>query len=287
MNAAEFHAARQFIPTSFGRIAYIERGSRPVALFLHGFPLNGFQWRDVLEDLAAIRRCVAPDLMGLGYSEIPPGQDISFGAQAKMLAAFLDTARIDSVDLVGNDSGGGISQVFAATYPARVRTLTLTNCEVHDLWPTAMLEPLFAAIESGAAATVIGKMAKDAAIARVQLASTYEYADRISPELARIYFQPLVASKERAELLRGFGNAKRNREQMVALAPQLGESKVPAQVIWAEADTAFDLTQSLEWLRGNLGSLRRVIMVPRAKLFFPEEHPRLVSTLLKDFWSGD
>jgi haloalkane dehalogenase len=267
MNAAEFHSTRQFTQTSFGRIAYVERGSGPVALFLHGFPLNGFQWRDVIEDLSAIRRCVAPDLMGLGYSEIVPGQDISFGAQAQMIAAFLDTARIGSVDLVGNDSGGGISQVFAATYPARVRTLTLTNCEVHDLWPTAMLEPLFAAIESGAAAAVIGKIAEDATIAQVQLASTYEYADRLSPELARLYFRPLVATNERAELLRGFGNAKRNREQMVALAPQLGESKVPAQVIWAEADTAFDLRRSLDWLRANLGGLRRVIMVPRAKLF--------------------
>ena len=43
--AAEFHAARRFVETPFGRIAYVERGRGPVALFLHGLPLNGFQWR--------------------------------------------------------------------------------------------------------------------------------------------------------------------------------------------------------------------------------------------------
>ncbi len=74
MNAAEFHQARKFADTTFGRIAYVEKGSRPAALFIHGFPLNGFAWRGVLDDLAATRRCIALDLMGLGYTEIKPAQ---------------------------------------------------------------------------------------------------------------------------------------------------------------------------------------------------------------------
>ena len=45
MDAAAFHDARRFVRTKFGKIAYVERGSGDVALFLHGFPLNGFQWR--------------------------------------------------------------------------------------------------------------------------------------------------------------------------------------------------------------------------------------------------
>ena len=45
MKAAEFHQARKFADTTFGRIAYVEQGSGPVALFVHGFPLNGFVWR--------------------------------------------------------------------------------------------------------------------------------------------------------------------------------------------------------------------------------------------------
>ena len=49
-------------------------------------------------------------------------------ANAKMLKEVLDALKIDPVDLVGNDSGGGIAQIFAALNPERVRTLTLTNC---------------------------------------------------------------------------------------------------------------------------------------------------------------
>ena len=46
MNAAEFHQARKFADTTFGRIAYVEKGDGPVALFIHGFPVNGFAWRE-------------------------------------------------------------------------------------------------------------------------------------------------------------------------------------------------------------------------------------------------
>ncbi len=45
VKAAAFHAMRRFAETRFGRIAYVERGTGDAALFLHGFPLNGFQWR--------------------------------------------------------------------------------------------------------------------------------------------------------------------------------------------------------------------------------------------------
>ena len=287
MNASEFHSSRSFAPTARGRIAYVERGSGPVALFMHGFPLNGFQWRDVIEDLAPSRRCIALDLMGLGYSEIPTGQDISFESQAEMIASFLDATSIDQVDLIGNDSGGGMAQVFAATHPALVRTLTLTNCEVNDLWLTPMLEPLFAALASGVAVQGLAMMAQDQATAHAQLGATYEDVKKaITPEIARLYFEPLVASEARRAQLQQFGDAKRNMAQLVSAAPKLRESKFPAQVIWGESDTAFNMTASLDWLRGNLGNLHRLVKVPRAKLFWPEEHPRLLSVMLQEFWSA-
>ena len=89
----EFHRMRRFADLSMGRIAYIERGTGPVALFLHGFPLNGYQWRGALERLSAYRRCISADFMGLGYSEVPADADLSLPAQADMLAAFLDHLR--------------------------------------------------------------------------------------------------------------------------------------------------------------------------------------------------
>ena len=285
MNASEFHSTRQFTETPFGRIAHVERGAGPAALFVHGLPLCGFQWRETLDDLAPTRRCLAPDLMGLGYSDVKVGQDISFESQAKMLAAFLDARDIGQVDLVGNDTGGGVSQIFAALNPDRVRTLTLTDCEVHDLWPNAMLQQFYGALKSGIVGESFKVMATDQAVARAQLGAVYEDTAVLTPEVLDCYFRPFAESTERRELVRGFAEALRNRDQLMAVSPHLKTLKVPTQVIWGEADTAFDTPASLEWLRINLGSLRRLITVPRAKLFWPEEHPRLLSVLLKEFWA--
>src|SRR6187455_1846912 len=90
IDAAAFAAMRRFAQTSFGRIAYVERGEGPAAVFFHGWPLNGFQWRGALERLASHRRCIAPDFVGLGYSEAPADADLSPPAQARMIAALLD-----------------------------------------------------------------------------------------------------------------------------------------------------------------------------------------------------
>jgi len=85
-----------------------------------------------MADLSDIRRCISLDLLAHGDTKTADGQDVSVTANANMVREFLDAVDIDQVDLVGNDSGGGISQIFAALNPARVRTLTLTNCDAHD-----------------------------------------------------------------------------------------------------------------------------------------------------------
>src|SRR5580698_7581934 len=132
-----------------GRISYSEAGSGPVALFVHGVLLNKHLWRHQMTGLSDIRRCIAVDLLAHGDTEITPDQDVSVTANAKMLREVLDTLKIDQVDLIGNDSGGGIAQIFAALNPERVRTLTLTNCDVHDNWPPEAFTPFVEMVRAG------------------------------------------------------------------------------------------------------------------------------------------
>jgi len=66
-----------------------------------------------------------------------------------MIAALLDALNIDQVDLVGNDSGSAVSQIFAARNASRLRSLTLTNSVVHDQWPPPALVWLVDAARRG------------------------------------------------------------------------------------------------------------------------------------------
>jgi haloalkane dehalogenase len=57
--------------------------------------------------------------MGLGYSEVAPGQSVAPAAQADMIVAFLDRLAIQGVDLIASDSGGAVAQLFLAAHPQR------------------------------------------------------------------------------------------------------------------------------------------------------------------------
>ena len=58
------------------------RGAGAAALFLHGFPLNSFQWRGVIDRLTPERRCIAPDFLGMGASRAAPRHEVGPEAQA-------------------------------------------------------------------------------------------------------------------------------------------------------------------------------------------------------------
>jgi hypothetical protein len=84
ITAQAFEAQRRFIDTPSGRIAYVEQGKGPVALFVHGVLVNGFLWRHQLAQLSQARRCIALDLLAHGATVIDPAQDVSSTANATM-----------------------------------------------------------------------------------------------------------------------------------------------------------------------------------------------------------
>jgi hypothetical protein len=98
MDVRQFSAARKFADLPYGRIAYVEQGHGSAALFLHGYPLNGYQWRGALSRLSTYRRCIAPDFLGLGYTQAPEGKDLTPGTQMAMLAKLLDTIGEEAAD---------------------------------------------------------------------------------------------------------------------------------------------------------------------------------------------
>ena len=272
MDAATFHSLRRFVQTDSGRIAYVEQGSGPVALFVHGVPLNGFHWRHVMAHLRRHRRCIALDLMGLGYTEIGPAHDVSFAAQARMIVQFLDALGVHQVDLVANDSGGAIAQIFAAASPGRVRTLTLTNCDVHDNWPPPAIAPQLEAARKGVLIDAYAQFLDDPEGRRARFARAYADPGVLTDEVYRTYIEPLRASAQNRDNFHRYWLAFDNR-QTVAIEPLLRKLRVPTLIVWALDDIFFALRWA-HWLRETIPGAERLVEVPGAKLFFPEDRPQ-------------
>ncbi|HEU5238256.1 MAG TPA: alpha/beta hydrolase [Pyrinomonadaceae bacterium] len=286
LNASAFHAGRQYADTSFGRIAYVERGKGDAALFLHGFPLNSFQWRGALERLAEYRRCIAPDFMALGYTEVVEGQSVAPDAQVAMLTSFLDNLSIPKVDVVASDSGGAVAQLLLARHPERIRTLLLTNCDAENDSPPPVLLPV---IEMARAGTwvdqTLAPQLADKALARSAKGIgglCYVDPGHPSDEAIDYYFGPLVSSPRRKALVHSYAIAL-ERNPLTGIEPLLKRSTVPTRIVWGMADQIFS-SRSPDYLSRVFGDSRGVRRLAGRKLFFPEEIPNVIAEEARRLW---
>jgi pimeloyl-ACP methyl ester carboxylesterase len=271
------------IETASGRISYAETGAGPVALFVHGVLLNKHLWRHQLAGLSDIRRCIAVDLLAHGDTEIERrDQDVSVTANANMLRQVLDVLQIDQVDLVGNDSGGGIAQIFAALDPERVRTLTLTNCDTHDNWPPEAFKPFVEMTIAGGLRDTLNAMLGDKAIYRSPdaLGPAYERPENVSDEDIETYLRPLVRSEQRTRDLQRFVAAF-DHKHTVIIEPQLRKLRAPTLIVWGTDDIYFPVKWAY-WLAEAIPGAKPPVELAGARIFFPEERAEAFNQLLRD-----
>ncbi|HEV3175296.1 MAG TPA: alpha/beta hydrolase [Stellaceae bacterium] len=276
--------AKRSVVTPSGRISYTEAGTGPVALFVHGVLLNGHLWRHQLAELSDMRRCIAVDLLAHGDTEIEVHQDVSVTANATMLGEFLDALETDGVDLVGNDSGGGIAQIFAALNPARVRSLTLTDCDAHDNWPPEAFKPFLKMAAAGGLRGALDAMLADKNFYRSAqaLGPAYEHPERLADQTIEAYLRPLVRTDRRTDDFRRF-LAAFDCKHTLAVEAQLRKLKAPTLIVWGTDDVYFDVQWS-RWLAETIPGTRRRVELKGARIFFPEERAAEFNQELRAHW---
>jgi pimeloyl-ACP methyl ester carboxylesterase len=286
MTASLSSVLRRNMEVPSGRINYLEQGSGPVALFVHGVLLNSYLWRHQLAGLSNIRRCIAVDLLAHGDTEIAPDQDVTVTANARMLREFLDASKIDQVDLVGNDSGGGIAQIFAALNPERVRSLTLTDCDTHNNWPPEAFQPFLAMAAAGGLSGTLNVMLSDKQAYRSAgaLGPAYEHPDQVTDDSIEKYLRPFVRSERRTRDLQRFLAAFDN-SHTVAIQDKLKSLLAPTLIVWGTDDVYFDLKWS-HWLAENIPGTRRRVEFKDARIFFPEERWQEFNEELRAHWQA-
>lgn len=107
-------------------LSFVDSGTGPVVLFVHGLLGSHRHWRRLVERIDDAHRLIVPDLFGHGTSAKTRG-DYSLGAHAATLRDLLDRLEIDRVTIVGHSLGGGISMQFCYLFPERVERLVLVS----------------------------------------------------------------------------------------------------------------------------------------------------------------
>jgi pimeloyl-ACP methyl ester carboxylesterase len=280
--SASISMERSFVDTRSGRVAYLDHGDGPTALFVHGVFFNANMWRHQINALGDVRRIVAVDLLAHGESPVPHNEQLDVVTQSAMIVDFMDALGLNDVDLVGNDSGGAIAQLVVATAPERIRTLTLTNCDTHDNWPPVAFLPLVELARAGLLAGVLVTLGLDTA--RASLASGFEDPKFLSDDEIDGFFNafrnfPLHAAALQAYVA-GMDNAV-----TVAVEPQLRSFQRPVLIVWATNDEFFDVKWAY-WLAATFPGALPVIELEGAKLFFPMERADALNAALRQFWTS-
>jgi len=125
-----------FIPHTFhhrdGRVHYVDEGTGPVLLFVHGTPDRSFGFRHLIKAFSPSHRCVAMDHLGFGLSDKPANADYTVAAHARHLQAFIDHLGLSDITLVVTDFGGGIGLQHALEHPENMKGIVLYNTW---MWP--------------------------------------------------------------------------------------------------------------------------------------------------------
>lgn len=224
---------------SRGVIRYRDVGEGPPIVLVHGLLVNGRIWDRLMPLLSRRARCIVPELP-LGSHSIPlaVGPDVTPTAVAGLIAELLERLELDDVTLVGNDTGGALSQLVAADHPERLGALVLTNCDAFDHFPPPQLK----AFVNGLALPGIaagGGVLSHFGWARGLISKLKLTVRPIDDELVRSWMAPLGDRRIRADL-KQFLRAIPGTD-MVAAAERLGGFDRPALVAWATRDPYFPI----------------------------------------------
>ena len=262
-----------------GTIRYREAGEGPPVVFVHGYLVDGRLWDGVVDRLADRCRCIAPDWpIGAQRVAMSPDADLTPYGIAAIVAGFLEALDLEDVTLVGNDSGGAMSQVTVTRHPERIGRLVLTNCDTHENFPPGLFKamPPLAKLPGGMAL-----LAAPFRIGATARAAFRPFAKtRIPGELIASWMEPGIHDPAVRRDLKKV-TVGMNKRYTLEAAEKLRGSDLPILLAWAAGDSFFPIKYAERLAAGS--SNARIVQIPDSKTFVPLDQPQRLADEIAAF----
>jgi pimeloyl-ACP methyl ester carboxylesterase len=250
-------------------LAFEERGSGPVLVFIHGFPFDRSMWIEQLKGLAKVRTCVAVDLRGHGLSSDPSPGDYTMDVFADDVVATLDSIGADQADVCGLSMGGYVAFALWRRHPDRVRSLILIDTKAEA---------------DGNEAKVAREKTADMVAA--------EGMDALHEQLAEKLLGSSPSEDVRDHLRRMFMDTPPEVAAADALAMRdradsTGDlANIDVPVLWLHGEE--DQLMPLDGARASAEKIpgARFVSIPKGGHLAPRENPDAVNEAIRDFLKG-
>jgi pimeloyl-ACP methyl ester carboxylesterase len=264
-----------------GRIHYREAGSGDPLVFVHGWAVNGTLWDETARELSRSHRCIVVDWpFGSHPEPLAPEADLSPPGAARIVADTLAALDLQNVTLIGNDSGGAISQIVVTQHPERVSRLVLTNCDCLEEFPPGRFKLLVKALRVPGVWNVLSAGFAFRAMQRSPLAYGALTRDEISDGVLDSWVLP---ARRNGLVRRDSGKFAGGMDPKHTLeaAGKLGRVDIPVLLTWGDADTFFryELAERLERIIPDA----KLVRFPEAKTFLPLDEPKRLAGEIEAF----
>ncbi len=224
------------VHTDAGIVTYTDQGSGQAIVFLHGTLSNGNTWRKVVPILAERYRCIVPDLPLGGHSvPLEPAADLSPKGIAILLKQFLDALRIDTIILVGNDTGGAYAQIFAMMYSDCVTRLILSNTDAFEVFPPQNFALLQAGVNVPGFTWLMGQLLRYKPLLKTSFVLGLLSHNVTKEELSDLYVRRFIRLKGiRADFTKAVKGW--SPEYTLLAAEKLRDFRKPVMIIWGAND---------------------------------------------------
>lgn len=260
----------RWLDTSAGRIRVRTVGRGPDLLFVHGALVDGHLWDPLLPLLAPHARCLVPDWpLGSQPEALAEGADLSKDGLAQLILEVAERLGAPRPILVGNDSGGGLSQMTAGLHPDRVAGLVLTNCDALEVFPPKAYELLLAVARRPWATAIVGPLLHHLPrVARAMRGGYGALARTIDLDDIVRWTRPVATSPGvRRDLAKVFGGLSAADTQQAA--DDLARADLPIHLVWGERDPFFPLALARR-LQAKVGATLDVVEGARTYVMLDE-----------------
>jgi pimeloyl-ACP methyl ester carboxylesterase len=269
------------IELSAGTIQYEDTGGDgPAIVFVHGLLATGALWSMVVPQLSGAR-CIVPELP-LGAHKIPmkPDADVSPRGVARLIAELLDRLDLRDVTIVGNDTGGAISQLLVTEHPERIGKLVLTPSDSFEYFFPPQFKPMQVLSRIPGGLDVTLQPLRFKAVRKSPLGFGDVSKVGVPDELMVAALQPYFTNRGIRRDMRKFVRAVSKKDTLAA-AEKLRDFDRPVLLAWAREDKFFPVKLA-ERLMERLPNAR-LELIDDSYTFVPIDQPDRLAELLREF----
>jgi pimeloyl-ACP methyl ester carboxylesterase len=285
----KFSRNKRYLGVGRWKVAYVDEGSGPPVVLLHGCPFHAYQWRDLIPRLSGRYRVLAPDLLGLGDTQVRLDDDYRLPNDVLMVVRFLDALGIREADFVTADHGAATLQLMMRDHPERIRRAVITNAEAYDQWPSKPELPYLRLVVNPWLGPLFRVALHWTWVQREVFGVAVHRKEAFTDEVLHAYTRAHVATPERwARLQRFFRwqlDPEHNRMTMDALDGMRRFDR-PTLVLWGRQDTNFGPAIAERLADDIPGVLGIEYLEHSAHMPFQEE-PQRYADAVDEFLSAD